>query len=155
MEFIWTFPLFIVFPLIGLTLIIIGILKAIKGKSKTTLFTGITFLAIPFLYLALMSILHLGRENRLAGKYNIGNETETLMLKDDGTFELKSSINFLNSGNGTWEVQEIDSPILILHFKEKNEVWLEINENENSIKLSSMPGENNITNEFIQQAHSR
>ena len=155
MEFIWTFPLFIVFPLIGLILIIIGIIKTRKGRSKATLFAGISFLALPFIYLALMSILQLGRENRLVGKYDIGNENETLLLKNDHTFELKSSVNFLNSGSGTWEVQEIDFPILILHFKGKSDVWLEINETENLIKLSSMPGESNITNDFIQQSHSR
>jgi hypothetical protein len=150
MEFIWIFPLFIIFPLIGIILIVVGIFKAINRKSKATLFTGITFLAIPFIYLALTSILHLGRENKLVGKYDIGNKNETLLLKDDGTFELKSAVNFLNSGSGTWEVQEIDSPILILLFYGKSEVWLEINENENSIILSSMFGENNITNDLIQ-----
>ncbi len=150
MEFIWIFPLFIIFPLIGIILIVVGIFKTIKRKSKATLFTGITFLAIPFIYLALTSILHLGRENKLVGKYDIGNKNETLLLKDDGTFELKSAVNFLNSGSGTWEVQEIDSPILILHFYGESEVWLQINENENSIILSSMFGENNITNDLIQ-----
>jgi hypothetical protein len=155
MEFIWTFPLFIVFPIIGLLLIGIGIIKARKRKSKTPLFIGISLLALPFIYLAFTSILQLGLENKLAGKYDIGNENETLTLKNDGTFELKSSINFLNSGSGTWEIQEIDFPILILNFNEKSDVWLEIKESESSIRLSSMPGESNITSEFIQQPQSR
>ena len=102
-----------------------------------------------------MSILQLNLEERLEGKYDVGNENETLLLKEDGTFEFKSSINFLNSGSGTWKVEQIDIPILKLSFKEKNEVWLEIKESEGKIKLSSMPGESNITNELIQQAHSR
>eukprot|EP00388_Colpodella_angusta_P004221 GDKJ01014109.1.p1 GENE.GDKJ01014109.1~~GDKJ01014109.1.p1 ORF type:complete len:156 (+),score=16.20 GDKJ01014109.1:761-1228(+) len=155
MEILWTFPLFIIFPIVGLILIGIGIIKTKNGKSKATMLAGITFLTLPFIYLALMSILHLRLEDRLEGKYDIGNENETLLLKDDGTFELRSSINFLNAGSGNWEIEEIDFPILKLNFKEKSEVWLEIKENNGKIKLSSMPGESNITSEFIQQAHSR
>ncbi len=119
MEAIWAFPLFIIFPIVGLILIVIGINKIRIGKSKTTLFVGITFLVLPFIYLCLMSILQLRLEDRLEGKYDIGNKNETLFLKHDGTFELKSSVNFLNSGSGTWKVEEIDFPILELFFKEK------------------------------------
>ena len=155
MEVIWTFPLFITFPLIGLILITFGIMRLRKGKSKSVLVVGLSFLSLPFIYLTIMSILHLGLENRLEGKYNIGSDNETLYLKNDRTFELKSSVNFLNSGTGTWKTQEIDFPILMLNFKAGKQVWLEIKENDSIIKLVSMPGESDITSDFLKKAQSR
>lgn len=149
MEFFSTFILFIIIPLIGLALITFGILKIRNGKPKMTLFIGIFLLILPLLYLAIISILNLKLENKLAGKYTIGNNSEALVLKDDGTFELKSTINFLNSGTGTWETEEIDFPVLQLHFEGNKEVWLEIKENKNSITLSNMSGSTDITSDLI------
>ena len=155
MEFIWMFPIFFICPIIGLILIILGIIKIKKGKSKSVLFTGLSFFALPFIYLTLASFLQLSLEERLKGKYNIGNDNETLLLKDDGTFELKSKVNFLNTGNGTWKVEHVDYNILILNFKQKSEVWLEIQESENMIRLTSMFGQSNITNDLIKNTYSR
>jgi hypothetical protein len=148
MEVIWMFPLFIIFPIVGLILSIIGILKVKKGESKSVLFSGLCVLALPLLYLILSSFLQIRLEDRMEGKYDVEYKNETLILKDDGTFELKSSINSLNNGNGTWEVEHIDFPILKLNFRQKGEVWLEIKESENEIRLSSMPGESEITSDF-------
>ena len=142
------YPLFIIFPIIGLILSIIGIIKAKKGESKSVLFSGLFVLALPFLFLIFSSFLQLRLEDRMEGKYDVEYKNETLVLKDDGTFELKSSINFLNNGKGTWEVEHIDFPVLKLNFGQRGEVWMEIQESENFIRLSSMPGETNITSVF-------
>lgn len=77
-------------------------------------------------------------------------ERKILVINQNGTFVLNKSIQYDNSGNGKWEIEEIDFPILKLNFKEKGkgELWLEINDHENIISLSSMPWENNKSTEF-------
>lgn len=75
------------------------------------------------------------------------------MINKNGTFTLKNSIQYNNSGNGTWEIEEIDFPILKLDFNEKRkgELWLQINNNQKPITLSSMAWGNEISNEFTKE----
>lgn len=150
MEAIWTIPIYFVFPIIGVILIVIGIFKIRNGNSKRALFGGLGFLSIPFLHLALLSIFQLGLDNEIQGSYSIGNEKRILVLNSNGTFVLNRSSQYVNYGNGTWEIEEIDLPILKLNFEEKGkgELWLEIHNDEDPICLSSMPWENNISTEF-------
>ena len=156
MEALWTIPIYIISPLIGLIFICIGIFKIRKGKSKKTIYVGLTFLALPFMYLLLMSVFQFGLEKEIKGKYNIGNEREILTIENNGKFNLKNSYSYRNSGNGTWKIEEIDSPILILNFNspKKSELWLEIKKDEKFITLTSMSWGNNIKIEFNKEKHS-
>ena len=153
MESIWTFPLFVIFPIVGIILVVMGILKLKVGKSKSTLIAGISVLALPFLLLFYLSSKVYFLEKRLVGKYDIGNDSETLIVRSDGTFDLKSTANFLNAGSGTWDVQEIDELYFVLNFKNKSDVWLEIKEEENCIKFTPMQGGSGITNELIKNTN--
>ena len=151
MEALWTFPLYIVCPLAGLTLLFVGAVKIKNGRSKNTFYIGSLLLALPFIHLLVLSVFNLGLANDLTGKYSLGDEKEILTIKEDGTFELKNSILYLNSGHGKWEIEQIDFPILKLNFDSKNKesLWLEINESESSISLCTMSSGNDITTDFI------
>lgn len=153
MEAIWIIPLFFIFPLLGIVLSIIGFFRIRNGKSKNYLFIGLTFLSLPILYLLLTFLLGSSLEKEIIGKYTIGNHIETLTVNEDHTFDLNSSINFQNNGKGTWEIQEIDFPILILKYNSgsRNEMWLVINKNEEHLSLSSMAGDSTISNDLIKE----
>ena len=153
MEALWTFPIYIISPLIGLIIIFIGIFKIRNSNSKKTLYVGLSFLALPFIYLLLMSVFQIGLEKEIKGKYSIRNEREILTIEDNGRFNLKNSYNYRNSGSGTWKIEDIDSPILILNFNspKKAELWLEIKNDKKFITLTSMPWGNNIKTKFIKE----
>lgn len=153
MEALWILPLYFICPLIGIILIIIGILKIKNGNSKKPFFIGLILLSLPFIHLLLISIFHWELENKIAGKYRTENEKNILTINNNGTFNLKNSSKYNNSGTGIWEIEEIDFPILKLDFKSKTkaDLWLEIKNNEENITLSSLSCENEISTEFVKE----
>jgi hypothetical protein len=153
MEALWTFPLYIISPLIGIILTLIGIFKIRNGNTNKTLYIGLSFLAIPLILLALVSIFQLNLENKIVGNYSVGKENDVLIIYDNETFSLNKSRQYNNAGKGKWKIEEIDSPILILDFDsiKKSELWLEIEPNEKQIVLKTMPWGNNLSTEFIKK----
>jgi hypothetical protein len=153
MEALWTFPLYIISPLIGIILTLIGILKIRKSDTNKTLYIGLGFLALPLIHLALVSIFQLNLESKIVGNYNLGKEKDVLIVYDNETFTLNKSRQYNNTGKGKWKIEEIDSPILILDFDSirKGELWLEIEPNEKQIVLKTMPWGNNISIEFVKK----
>jgi hypothetical protein len=153
MEALWTFPLYIISPLIGIILTLIGIFKIRNGNTNKTLYIGLSFLAIPLILLALASIFQLNLENKIVGNYSVGKENDVLIIYDNETFSLTKSRQYNNAGKGKWKIEEIDSPILILDFDsiKKSELWLEIEPNEKQIVLKTMPWGNNLSTEFIKK----
>ncbi len=153
MEALWTFPLYIISPLIGIILTLIGIFKIRNGNTNKTLYIGLSFLAIPLILLALVSIFQLNLENKIVGNYSLGKENDVLIIYDNETFSLNKSRQYNNAGKGKWKIEEIDSPILILDFDsiKKSELWLEIEPNEKQIVLKTMPWGNNLSTEFIKK----
>ena len=153
MEALWTFPLYIISPLIGIILTLIGIFKIRNGNSNKTLYIGLSFLAIPLILLSLVSIFQLNLENKIVGNYSVGKENDVLIIYDNETFSLNKSRQYNNAGKGKWKIEEIDSPILILDFDsiKKSELWLEIEPNEKQIVLKTMPWGNNLSTEFIKK----
>jgi hypothetical protein len=152
MEAIWTFPLYIICPLIGIILTLIGILKIRKGNTNKTLYIGLSLLALPLIHLTLVSIFHINLENKIVGVYNLKNEKDVLIIYENETFAMNKSSQFNDIGKGKWKIQEIDFPILILDFNSinKSELWLEIEQNEEQIILKPMSG-NNSLNEFVKK----
>jgi hypothetical protein len=152
MEAIWTFPLYIICPLIGIILTLIGILKIRKGNTNKTLYIGLSLLALPLIQLTLVSIFHINLENKIVGVYNLKNEKDVLIIYENETFAMNKSSQFNDIGKGKWKIQEIDFPILILDFNStnKSELWLEIEQNEEQIILKPMSG-NNSLNEFVKK----
>ena len=115
------------------------------------LYFGSSVFAIPFLFMLFSATFHFGLRKKVEGKYSLGNETDILTINDNGKFTLKNSTLYLNSGNGTWEIEQIDFPILKLNFDSKNsELWLQINENEDVTLSSILPG-NDIPTDFVKQ----
>ena len=153
MEALWTFPLYIISPLIGIILTLIGIFKIRNGNTNKTLYIGLSFLAIPLILLVLVSIFQLNLENKIVGNYSVGKENDVLIIYDNETFSLNKSRQYNNAGKGKWKIEEIDSPILILDFDsiKKSELWLEIEPNEKQIVLKTMPWGNNLSTEFIKK----
>jgi hypothetical protein len=153
MEALWTFPLYTISPLIGIILTLIGIFKIRNGNTNKTLYIGLSFLAIPLILLALVSIFQLNLENKIVGNYSVGKENDVLIIYDNETFSLNKSRQYNNAGKGKWKIEEIDSPILILDFDsiKKSELWLEIEPNEKQIVLKTMPWGNNLSTEFIKK----
>jgi hypothetical protein len=108
-------------------------------------------LAIPFAHLLLTSFFHSQLENKITGIYTFGKEQEILKINENGTFDLKKSPVYINSGTGTWEIQEIDFPILILNFKSHaNDSWFEIKIDGESIILSPTSMSDDIPFDLIQ-----
>ncbi|REH00853.1 hypothetical protein [Flavobacterium aquicola] len=153
MEALWTFPLYIISPLIGTILTLIGILKIRKSDTNKTLYIGLGFLSLPLIHLALVSIFQLKFESKIVGNYNLGKEKDVLIVYDNETFTLNKSRQYNNVGKGKWKIEEIDSPILILDFDSirKSELWLEIEQNEKQIVLKTIPWGNNISTEFVKK----
>ena len=153
MEALWTFPLYILCPLIGIILTIVGILKIKNGSTYKTLYIGLGLIALPIIHLALVSVFQLNLEKQITGNYNLGKEKEILNIYDNGTFKLNKSRQYDNVGKGKWEIQDIDMPILILDFDSirKSDLWLVIDSNEKQIVLKTMPWGNNISTEFIKK----
>ena len=152
LEALWIFPLYFICPLIGLILVFVGIVKIKNGESKKTLYFGSSVFAIPFVFTLFTTIFHFGLQKNVEGKYSLGNETEILTINNNGKFILKNSTLYLNSGNGTWEIEQIDFPILKLKFDSKNsELWLQINEGDRPITLSTISAGNDIPTNFVKQ----
>ena len=157
MEALWIYPIYIISPLIGLVLIVVGIIKIRNGKSKNILYNGLGFLAIPFIHLILLNIFQFDLSNEIQGTYNNGNKSEVLIIEDSGKFKLKNSNSYKNLEKGTWKIVEIDSPILILKFDStrKTELWLEIKNNEKFTALTSTTMESNTETDFIKKKDGR
>ena len=116
MESIWILPIYIILPFFGLLISIIGFIRFNSGKGKKLIFPGLFLLSIPFLHLLLVYFQSNNLENKLVGEYKYGDLNHVLKIYDDGKFELERGYLFTISGNGTWETQIIDFPILILDF---------------------------------------
>jgi hypothetical protein len=153
MEALWIFFLYIISPLIGLILTIIGIFKIRRSETNKTLNIGLSFLVLPLIHLAIVSIFHLNIESKIVGNYNLGKEKDILIVYENHTFILNKSKQYDNAGNGKWKIEEIDSPILILDFDsiKKSELWLEIEPNERQFVLKTMPWGNNLSIEFVKK----
>jgi uncharacterized membrane protein YsdA (DUF1294 family) len=82
---------------------------------------------------------------------------EILTINENGTFALKKSMLYIKNGTGTWEIQEIDFPILKLHFKSHfGDSWFEIKNDGKSITLSPTSLDDDIPFELIKNTrHSR
>ncbi|WNM18702.1 hypothetical protein [Flavobacterium capsici] len=153
MEAIWFFPLYIICPLIGFILALWGFLNIRKGKSNKLLFTGLGLLSLPVIHIAFVSLFQLNLSHKIAGDYNLGNEQKILTIYDNGTFVLNKSEQFNGSGEGTWKIKQIETPLLILDFKEKRKVdlLLGIVKHKEIIILTSMQWGNDFSSEFVKK----
>ena len=148
MESIWILPIYVIIPFIGLLISIIGFIRFKRGKGKKLIFPGLFLLCFPFFHMLLLNYHNNDIENKLVGEYSYGDLSHALKIYDDGKFKLERGYLYNVSGNGTWETQTIDFPILILDFGKGHEKWLEIKNVDNKIFLSSIGADTTFTWEF-------
>ncbi len=157
MESIWIITLYIIFPIVGFLILLFGVIRYRKTKSKALIFPGLIFLTASLTHLLIMSQQNNNLENKLIGKYKYGNLNDVLEIYESGKFELKEGNLYTINGSGSWKIETIDFPILILNFEENhNEKWLEINsKNDDDVSLSSYGSDTTFTFEFEKNKYSR
>jgi len=149
MEWIGLVLLYLIIPIVGIGIAVIGLIHYKKGAGAKFLFSGLLLLMVPLVYVVLVSVLDLNLENKLVGSYSYGNDKAALTLQDGGAFELKNKSFYGLNGTGTWTIETIDFPVVLLEFKERKRiVWLAIKTQKDSVTLSPLAGDPTFTIDF-------
>jgi hypothetical protein len=128
MEFIGTFTLFIICPLLGLYMLVTGIYKYVKTKKIKKFLFGLFILSLPFLYAVMFKNQQKNYEQSVVGDYAFEGDTLTVLsIYGDGYFKLDTLQDLSVPGKGTWKVYQGDLVELVLHMPAR--------ENNNSLRF--------------------
>ena len=135
MEVIWIIPLYFIFPSIGLYLIINATLKFKERRNKFVL--GLILISLSFLHSLLVESKEAYIDNNICGNYQLKGENDVLIIKENGTFELKKTIEWSESGNGNWQIFHIDSDKLYLNFENNKSLDFDISKVDDNLELKN------------------
>jgi hypothetical protein len=149
MEAIWIIPLYIICPLIGLILFINNVQK-IKEKREKFYF-GILLICLPIIHLILIEVSQLSINQNIVGSYQLENNTNILIIKEDGTFEMQNTQMFGEAGDGKWEIYHTDTAQINLKFNNNDWLLLNIVKGGNKLELRNNPPQNQPIGILIKQ----
>jgi hypothetical protein len=149
MEAIWIITLYIICPLIGLILFINNVQK-IKEKRKKFYF-GIILICLPIIHLILIEVSQLSINQNIVGSYQLEKNTNILIIKEDGTFEMQNTQMFGEAGDGKWEIYQTDTDQINLKFNNNDWLLLDIVKGGNKLELRNNPPQNQPIGILIKQ----
>lgn len=141
MEVFWTVPIYFIFPLFGIIIIIIGIITLIKRRTGfKRIIIGIVLLSIPYFYDNMIEDNNTKVMNSIPGKYYLKSNSKEIVLSinEDNSFYLKA-IDSLENGKGIWELHHWDIEQLDLKIENKKKLVFEVIQINGEIRLQYDP----------------